>query len=162
MLEINVIMRWKPRIFPWNVPKWNVLLQFLLPFFFSVIAFDTNHCDFWFALHVSLMTKQLRGKCCLHLPPRGPKVDKDMGLWQHQKNIVKSFFHHLTRAMVKFHFSNTNSSRDLWNAIEFVNILWSSLYNLPVLLGLFIRLQRFSLWQLWYTLLLQRTDQFID
>lgn len=120
----SVIMRWKPKIFPWNVPKWNVLLQSSLPYFFFCYFFW--HKPLWLLVCPGL-TKQLSGKCCLHLPPREPKVDKDMGLWQHQKNIVKSFFHPLTRATVKFPFSHTNSSRDLWNAIEFVNIQWSSI-----------------------------------
>lgn len=120
----NVIMRWKPKIFPWNVPKWNVLLQLSLPYFFFCYFFW--HKPLWLLV---CPTCVLNDMSCLHLPPREPKVDKDTGLWQHQKNIVKSFFHPLTRATVKFPFSHTNLSRDLWNAIEFVNIQWSSLYN---------------------------------
>lgn len=124
-----------PKYFHGMCPNEVFWYNFCYLFFVVVVflKFDTIHCYFWFGLRVSLMTKQLNGKCCLHLPPWGPKMYKDMGLWQHQKSIMKSFFLHLTRAMVKFHFSNPTSSRDLWNAIKFVNILWTSLYNWPTL-----------------------------
>lgn len=95
----------RPRCFLLKVPKWNVLIQFLFAHFCFHYFFDTSH-TFWcicrFALPVAQMTKQISGKCCFHLPPRGPKMDNDMGLWQHQKNIVNSFFQHLTRTMMKF------------------------------------------------------------